>query len=135
MEKIIIDTSVLVKWFVQEEDSDKAWQLLVDHQHKKIQIILPEIALLELINALYWGADFSEKEILEALKALKDLKIIYKNINFTQLEQTTKLIKKGKIQSYDALFIVLAEEENCFLITVDKKHHKKNLSKRIRYLS
>lgn len=38
---------------------------------------------------------FLKKEILEALKALKDLKIIYKNINFNQLEQTTKLIKKN----------------------------------------
>jgi predicted nucleic acid-binding protein len=135
MDKVVIDTSVIVKWFVQESDTTKAQNILEQQKNNKIQIILPDVVLLELINALYWGKKIPYRNIVKALKAMSKIRIIYKKAHDSLLLTTLSLMTKHKIQSYDALFIALAEQEKCPLITADYKHHKKRFSKRIKYLA
>jgi predicted nucleic acid-binding protein len=134
MDKIIVDTSVLIKWFTDEPGSTDAQKILKQQQNSKIQIILPDIVLLELVNALYWAKKFTYEHILIVLEAMSKIKIIYKGLNNSLLPAASLLMIRYKIQSYDALFIALAEVEKCPLITVDRKHHRKEISKRIRYL-
>lgn len=134
MGTVVIDTSVIVKWFVQESDTAKTQDILKQQKNNKIQIILPDIVLLELVNALYWGKKFEYENIVKALEIMSRIKIIYKKVNDSLLLTSLLLMVKHKIQSYDALFIALAEQEKCPLITVDRKHHRKEISKRIRYL-
>ena len=125
MDKIIVDTSVLIKWFTDEPGSTDAQKILKQQQNSKIQIILPDIVLLELVNALYWAKKFTYEHILIVLEAMSKIKIIYKGLNNSLLPAASLLMIRYKIQSYDALFIALAEVEKCPLITVDRKHHRK----------
>lgn len=134
MDKAVIDTSVVIKWFVNEPGSIEAQNILKQQQENKIQIVLPEVVLLELVNALYWGKKFQHENIIKVLQAMSKIKIIYRRIDDVQLSTTLLLMTKYKIQSYDSLFIALAEHEKCPLITADRKHHKKKFSKRIKYL-
>lgn len=134
MDKVILDTSVVVKWFVDESDSDKAQDIIRKQKKKEIQIILPDIVLLELINALYYSEKYSQENITKAIEVMSKLKIVYKSLNNSLLLNVSSLVIRNKIQSYDALFIALAEQEKCPLITTDHKHHRKEISKMIRYL-
>jgi predicted nucleic acid-binding protein len=44
------------------------------------------------------------------------------------------IMQKFDIAIYDSLFVALAINENCQLITADKKHHKKEIYNKIVYL-
>ncbi|MBI4999742.1 type II toxin-antitoxin system VapC family toxin [Candidatus Gottesmanbacteria bacterium] len=135
MDKAILDTSIIIKWFLQEEDSDRALNLLDKIKNQSLEAITPSIVFLELTNALF----FSGHPTLEATqKAIRDfsslgLEIITPDIPL--IEKTISQMFKWDIASYDALFITLAEEIKVPLITADKKHHKKRFSKWIKYLS
>lgn len=134
MEKVVIDTSVAVKWFIKESGSQKAVKLLEDYKDKRIKILVPQIISLELVNALYFAARFEGKILKEALKSFYRLNLSLAPLNELFLQESSLFMQKFNIGIYDALFIALAEKEKIPLITADKKHHRKEFCQFIKYL-
>lgn len=134
MDKVVVDSSVLVKWFVEEDNSDKAKQLLDNHVEEKITLYVPGIAILELVNALFYRVFFDSDRLSEVAKTFYRLELEIVSISEILVSSVIERMLKNKIASYDALFIALAEQEKCPLITADRKHHRREISKRIRYL-
>lgn len=134
MEKVVLDTSVVVKWFVEEKDSKKALKLLKDYQNGQLKIIAPEIVSLELANALFFGAGYKNKLLKESLDAFYALDLSLIPLTKSFIQEASEYMEKFKIAIYDALFIFLAEKEKIPLITTDRRHHQKRFSKQIRYL-
>ncbi|MGB9707080.1 MAG: type II toxin-antitoxin system VapC family toxin, partial [Microgenomates group bacterium] len=134
MEKVVLDTSVVVKWFVEEKDSQKALNFLEEYRQGKLKLLAPQIVGLELANALFFGAGFKGKILEKALSAFYNLGITLVPLSEELVKESAVYSEKFKIAAYDALFIVVAEKEKCFLVTADKKHHQKSFSPRIKYL-
>lgn len=134
MEKIVIDTSVIVKWYIKEANTSKALTYLEKYKENKIDILLPSVAALELANALYFSAKLNNKILRKFLNNFYNLafQIYPLNLDFILDAQVT--MQGFDIAIYDSLFITLAKNENCKLITADKKHHKKEIYNKIVYL-
>jgi predicted nucleic acid-binding protein len=49
---VVVDTSVVVKWFVPELDSDRALALRAAHVAGRIPLATADLCLVELANAL-----------------------------------------------------------------------------------
>lgn len=135
MEKIIIDTSIAVKWYTQEEATQQARNLLDDYIANRLEIVAPDIIGLELANALYFGAGFKTPLMERTLRDFYSLQLSYVFLSEMIVQEAAKYMEKFHLAIYDALFIAVAEEEKIPLITADKKHHKKEFSKYIKYLS
>src|SRR3989344_5459850 len=56
MEKIVVDSSVVVKWFVEEEKSQKARALLSKHEDELVTLYAPDNIILEVLNGLFFQA-------------------------------------------------------------------------------
>jgi len=123
----VLDTSVLVKWFHQSDESHvkQALQILQDAQDKKVIVIISSFAIIELLNALIKGSQFSQEEIDITIKRLFKLPIIFYDKNLHLFENTAWLMSQYKLTSYDAHFLALAKEEKCKLISDDRKGHGK----------
>lgn len=134
MDKIVIDTSVVVKWFVEEKNSSIALKLLEDYQKEKLLIYIPEIIILELSNALYFGARFEPSIVEKAIEYFYALKVIHVFLTKSLIDQAIKIMGRFKIAIYDSLFVALAKEEKCSLVTCDTKHHRKEMYPKIKYL-
>lgn len=134
MEKVVLDTSVVVKWFVEEKDSEKAQKFLEAYQDGRLEIIAPEIMGLELTNALFFGAGYKGEVLKQALAAFYSLKLASVPLSESFVQEARKYMEKFKIAIYDALFIALADRERLPLISADKQHHQKRFSKQIKYL-
>ncbi len=52
--EVVVDVSVVIKWFGEEEYSDKAILLRDRYIEGEISIIAPELMLYEVLNALYY---------------------------------------------------------------------------------
>jgi len=49
----VLDANVVVKWFIPEVDSDKADRLLADFRSHRLDIIAPDILVVEVGNTLW----------------------------------------------------------------------------------
>lgn len=82
----VIDTSVIYKWYVEEENSDKAMSILNDFIEGNTRITIPDLVFYELSNALRFNPKNTEKDVLDVIN-----KIIQK-IKFTKcLKQTLRI--------------------------------------------
>jgi predicted nucleic acid-binding protein len=55
----ILDASVILKWFVDEESSDQALRIRDEFCRGEREIVVPDLLLLEVANALRYNPTFS----------------------------------------------------------------------------
>lgn len=119
---VILDTSVIFKWFESnEENRDKALEFLSDHQNKKSVIVVPDLLFYELSNAWATKVSLPVKSIRTFLEDLQDANLKIESINFKFLKQAILIAKKFKTSVYDAVYIALAKQKKCQFITADQK--------------
>lgn len=117
MKKFVIDTSVAVKWFIREKDSEKALEVL----HQLNYFYAPEIFLVEIDSALSKKVrrrDISIKNAFRKRKTFRNLpfKIIaYKDI----AEFAFRLATEFSITLYDAAYLATAIDYEAKLYTAD----------------
>lgn len=134
MREVVLDTSVVVKWFAQEKNSDKAATLLNEIVKSKLHPILPEIILAEIANALRYNKNFQKEETEEIINKFLQLEVSFVPIEKI-IQETIATAYQLNLAIYDTLFVTLAEQLDIVLITADYLHHKKEYSKRIYWLS
>ncbi len=134
MNRLIIDNSIVLKWFYKENDSDKALELLELIHDLNATLILPSLAVVELVNSLKFG---KKTDSLKADDVIKKFFALEPKLLSLDLESSLKLsliVHTNNITSYDACYILAAEELNIPIFTADYKHHKKTISKNIVWL-
>lgn len=130
----VIDTSIIVKWYLPEPDSNVAARLLSKLLLGQINIHVPTLAQLELANALFYSKLLNSDQIMDTMKMYLGLKLENIPLNHHLLEQTINNMVAFKLAAYDACFLALAQLLDIPLITADTKHHQKQFSPLIRYL-
>jgi len=125
MKKYILDTSVVVKWFSQEEGTDEAegWLKLLEKQ--EAEIYLPALVKYELANALLKGKKLSYKKAEIALKIFYSLPLIFVEENLGLAKLSYKFAEKLGISYYDACFLALAKTQKAILVTANPRLHQK----------
>jgi predicted nucleic acid-binding protein len=123
----VIDASVLVKWFLhqQEADRDRALALRNLHTSGRSTIFIPQLALLEVLNAVRSSPKAKEEDGELALEALQDLHLETKPLESDVLRKANAIAWAYKITIYDALYVGLAEQVGYPLITADEVMVKK----------
>ncbi len=122
---VVIDASVVVKWFVEEEGSDKALEIRDKYVKGEIELMAPEIIMFEVLNALYYKQLFSESEMKEISEALDSYSLDLYSIEGEYAEKTIEVAFENNITIYDAAYISLAIMKNTFMYTADEKLARK----------
>jgi len=117
----LLDTSVAVKWFVPEGDSEKALGLRRAQEARELQLYAPEVLLMELANALRYSSEFSAQEIVDALETPFELNILLVPFSLDALNSAVTLSQESDLAVYDAYFLALAQAMEIPLITADRK--------------
>jgi len=117
----LLDTSVVVKWFVPEEDSERALSLRSAQEERQLQLYAPEVLLMELANALRYSSEFSTGEIAGALETPFELNMLLIPFSLDALNSAVALSLEHSMAVYDAYFLALAQALEMPLITADRK--------------
>ncbi|MGB3633770.1 MAG: type II toxin-antitoxin system VapC family toxin [Rubrobacteraceae bacterium] len=117
----VLDTSVVVKWFIQEEDSDRAANLRHAHGRAELLLHAPDVLLMELANALRYSPLVSAEEIPQALRLFSGLAINVAPFDLNVLISASSLSLDHDLAVYDAYFLALAQALEIPLITNDRK--------------
>jgi len=121
LERIVVDASVAVKWFVPEKDSDKALKLRELYLKGSLEIIAPTLIYYEVANALRFHPYYklSQTELLRAVTILKNMQIA--------VEPTAKAWSNAfeisflnNVSIYDAIYLAVSKLFNTKLVTSDR---------------
>lgn len=118
-QKKIVDASIALKWFLKEENSDKAERLLNLHIESDILLVIPELFFYEVINGLGYKKATPEN-LKKAVTDLFDLQLHCENISEKIMIRTAEISLEYNLTIYDATYMALAEKLNAKLVTADK---------------
>jgi len=121
--KYVLDASVAFKWEVAETDSDKANLLRDDFRNSIHQLLAPDFFPYELAHALTRAERQGRIAIGQARPLWGDAMTTCP-VLLPTLSLTTRAIdisSQIRIGVYDCLYVALAEQEQCQLVTADDK--------------
>jgi len=133
-EALVLDASVIAKWFYDEEYTDKALEIRKDFVKGDVDIIVPELVFYEVSNALRYNKDIPRKDKGERID---DLSLIdFKVVNFSNkiASMAMKIALDTDTTIYDSTYIAVARLNKCPLITADKEYIKRIKSKDVIFI-
>ena len=117
----VIDASVVVKWFIEEDDSPLALQLKQDHIKGVTTLLAPTLLLYEVANVLLFSRLFSSVEIKKSIHDHYNLEIDFINPSPDLTSPAIELAFSRKITLYDASYLAIARAFDIKLVTADRK--------------
>jgi predicted nucleic acid-binding protein len=122
MNELVIDTSVVCKWFLEEGETsvEMAGELLHQHLVGTTLLIAPASLPLELANVLRYS-DMNDSTMQQTLEDFHFAHLELFELTQNRLEAASLLARRHKISVYDAVFLALAQERECPLVSADRK--------------
>jgi predicted nucleic acid-binding protein len=117
----IVDTSVVLKWFVSEDGADieVARALRDDHVGGRCSLFAPDFMLLELANSLKSGRRFSAPEVGLILRSLRHLELQIEPVRWETLNHAVAIASRYRTAVYDSYFLARAIESGATLVSAD----------------
>ena len=122
MANYVVDTSVVSQYFITQAYTEQA-RVLVDSISKGDRLHIPEFCLIECVNVLWKEVRFRGMPQTNAEQIADELL----GLNF-QIVPVKRLLPRAlliglmhQLAIYDSMYIALALDMNCPLITVDER--------------
>lgn len=124
-EGLVLDSSVVVKWYLQEEDSDKALEILRKVIDGEIAVLIPDLVFYEVANALISSGLYGADQISRYLEALAALDFVVADFDLNYLHAAVETSAECRMAIYDSYFVALADLESLRLVTADEEAVRK----------
>ena len=119
-----MDASVVAKWYIAEEDSEKAVQIRDLHSAGKVTLTSPLLVLYEVGNTLTKHPSYAGQDAARAFQSLLELGLKLRSFAESSLLEKAFLISRDLgITFYDSAYIALTADAS--LITADKDLYMK----------
>jgi predicted nucleic acid-binding protein len=76
---------------------------------------------VEVINGLRWKPHLAGEDVTGLANDLEAVNVSLFDVTYSRLRAATDLAYRHNLSVYDALFLQLAEELDCPLVTADRK--------------
>ncbi len=123
---VIVDTSIAIKWAIDEPDSPTAFKLLIQWYREGTPVIAPALLTYEMANVLHQQirkgkitADEAAQTITYLLQEVLEIDLKKDPAFNVRAMQLANLY--GLPAVYDAHYLALAEREDCEYWTADNR--------------
>ncbi|MEQ8464571.1 type II toxin-antitoxin system VapC family toxin [Coleofasciculus sp. E1-EBD-02] len=123
MKKVVIDSSVAIKWYVPQPYSSQAIQILNDYQAGTIALLAPDLIYAEVGNITwklyrFQGLSASDAQtIIDAFQLVKFNRVPAASL----LKDAYQFAVTYQRSVYDSLYIALSLRQQCQFVTADQK--------------
>ena len=117
MSEIVVDTSVIVKWYIPEQHHKQARALRDAYLDGKSDLVAPALMPFEAVNALKYSGHYEGERLEEASKSLPEYGIDL--IPFNKTGPIAEIANNLDITIYDAAYIALAQKLDTKAYTAD----------------
>jgi len=114
--KLVVDSSVAIKWFVCEPDSEEA-----DRLRRGFELVAPDLLVSECVNA-FWKksrqGEMTTGDVLASARGLGQASVAYRGSADLALSAAAMAMSFGH-PAYDCFYLALAIEEQASFVTAD----------------
>jgi len=125
-QNLVLDASIAVKWFVPEQDSEEALTLRDQHIKGRLTLFAPALIIYEVANALRYRSDITKADLERNIEALFQLDMTLIAPSSKSTVKATLTARRLGITVYDAVYVELAEDIGCKLVTADDDLNSKS---------
>ncbi len=118
---LVLDASVVVKWFVDEEFTSQALAIRDAYRQRSVDVIEPALLSFEVLNALRYKPDFGTEDIRSVAKSLTGFQFHIFLLDGVVAEKTAEIAFQFGLTIYDASYFALAVQQSCTFVTAEKK--------------
>jgi predicted nucleic acid-binding protein len=123
MDRLIIDSSVAIKWFLPEPFSSEACRILDAYKTGSLTMMAPDLINAEFGNIVWKKHVFqglAEPDAQTVIEEFGKLAFVLTS-TASLLNDAYRLAVTHKRTVYDCLYIALSLRENCQFVTADEK--------------
>ena len=129
--KIVLDSCVFCKLFLQENDRQQAIDLITALAENNYDVIVPSLFLYEVLSIAKISG-FATSKAYELIVEFQKTQLQLVELDKPCIEKTLEICETGHAKSgfpsfYDASYHALAINNNCYFVTADKRHFNKTL--------
>lgn len=118
-EKVVIDASVVAKWFLEEVYSSEALLLRDKYISGEVELASPCIMPYEVLNALRYSGVYTKDALMSVVKSLERYGIELWDLRLAYGQKVAEVAMNLDITVYDASYVALAGIVNARLVTAD----------------
>ncbi|MGQ9468575.1 MAG: type II toxin-antitoxin system VapC family toxin [Nitrososphaerales archaeon] len=135
-EIVIIDASVVAKWFVEEEYSAQALSIREDYRKGRLDLASTQLLPFEVLNALRYNPEFGVDDLKIVARSLEKSRIVLYPLLNELAELSIENATKYGLTIYDSSYLSLGELLGRKVYTADKRlREKARKSTSIQHLS
>lgn len=118
---MVVDASVVTKWYIIEEDNEKAIRIRDLHSAGRVTLSSPLLLVYEVGNALGRHPAFTESDSVRVFQSLLDSGIKLRSFAESKLlAESFEISRDLHVTFYDATYVALAKEYDAILVTADR---------------
>ncbi len=125
MALLILDASVVIKWFKDETHKEYALKIRENFYLGINEIAVPDLLLYEISNSMRYDSKFDEDSIKQSLESIISMDIDITIPTEELINDAVDTAYKYNITVYDAIYVSLAKLMNAIFITADEKLYEK----------
>ena len=119
MADVIVDASVVAKWYIPEQDHEAARALRDDYLDGTHDLYAPALMPFEVVNALRYSDHYEGERLVEASETLPEYGI--ELVPYRETGPVAALANEQDITVYDASYVALARERDGTMYTADTR--------------
>lgn len=121
--QLVIDSSVIIKWFVAEVDSATALTIYSRYLIGDIELLAPDLINSEVGNVIWQKQMNQGMAPADAQQVLADSRDTGIDLTSTAdlLMDAYQIAVTYRCSVYDAMYVALSTRENCQVVTADTK--------------
>ena len=123
MVNLVVDSSVVIKWYVPETLSTEARVILEAYEAGALTLIAPDLLNAEIGNILWKKQTlqgFGAADAQEVLDKFRLLRLIFTS-SADLLAEAYQLAVTYKRSVYDSLYLALSMRKQCQFVTADER--------------
>lgn len=117
MGDIIVDASVIAKWYIPEQDHEQARALRDDYLNGRHKLLAPALLPFEVINALKYSGQYEGDRLIEASTTLSKYGI--ELIQYGGAGPIAEVAVDLDVTLYDASYLALGLKKEATVYTAD----------------
>lgn len=135
MEVVVVDASILVKWYVVETFREEALDLRESYLKGDIELVSPTIMPFEVLNAVrYAKREIDEEKLKKVSRSLSLYGVQLYQLQGDYIDLVVRTSLHNNITVYDASYVALAQYLETILYTADEKLIEKLSDEYMKYV-